>query len=318
MSYTEDLFDYSPSFAAEASHNLLHLSKSGSVEEGDFNFEDSDAASEYLQTLLPIPIILSVIGVLSILLLGIVSFFLWCCKSKSKIDKVTWESEESQGENENNEEGEVSISDSNKSKWYKISIGTTFIILLFAFITNFIFIYSFSQFTEGIDGLSDTIDYILDMFRTINDNVDDISDEIPNLLNNLNNLSASCPVFDSNSIVDEVNDFYGYLDDISDLSNNIFDEASDINDKVADTAKKNLNLVLWIVFSIILGVVLLSASTFALRITFLFRISLVFIAIIAIILFILNAFEMILTVSLSFIFYFFWFFILTFSFFFFR
>lgn len=234
--------DYSPNPLVRAGYHIPHLTNH--LGESSLTFQDiSTDMVGYMMSILVFPIILVVIGVVSVFIYQLVLMCKCCCKCCCKQVTVPQE-----------DHGGAFIKTITKNN--PITMSFFFLFILFAVIANFCVFKSNAYFsnsiTQAVGSMADLADIFTDIKGIGNDLVS-VGQEMNQTMH-----MSECASIDSmlGSINQEINSFIYYSDQLVDVVGSFPSSINDAKDTFNKYAQKK-NLVVYIYFAVICGIILM-------------------------------------------------------------
>lgn len=213
-------------------HQIPHLNSQLKYESNDWDITIDSQWNSYTKSVLTLPIILFVIGIILILIYLIAIF---CCYKKSTHE---YESLSPDIRNSNKESKKIAIR------------LLMFVIISIILIDQLIFVGN-NYLTHGINTGSDNLDSLDTIFVNLNDYGDELTNESNNLQSDLSQSCNTCR--NACLLLPSINDLNTYIDNYLSYIEDVPNQCDTIENRLNLYGSFYKSLLIWIMYSLILG-----------------------------------------------------------------
>lgn len=233
-------YTYSASWIVRQTHSILHLNAHLAPVSNDFAITYDSYWNEYTRSLIPVPAMCMILGILAVVILQAVLCFRICCRGCRCMPTME----------ERN--GEITAAAASKALGprFSICVGLFVVFGILAVVADQMIIVGSVSLTKGVQTGQDSLDYLKDMFVNLNDYGDDLIVDGNQLNWDLGNASATCP--QAADLQAYLPTYFDYVNDYLDIVEPVPGQCDDAYNGLQKWGIHYQNSSVWALFGVLL------------------------------------------------------------------
>jgi hypothetical protein len=243
-------------------HQVLHLNPATfATESSTFDVDNSfDLNGSYTKSLLTIPVIIMIISLLCVFMLE--CFLCWrpCCKccqfGDDDDEQLAYGVTPSSSRQNLNIGGGVHVQPSRKEKFVptiRKLYRSFYVVAIMAVITNQLLIFGAVELTSGVITGQDGIDFVGDVFTTLDDLGNELIEEGTIVQTDFLNSLTDCP--EASDLYANMNSYFEYVDEYIAVVHPVASQCSNVHDDLQLWGIHYANNAIWEIYGIIMLII---------------------------------------------------------------